>query len=100
MLTSITMTFLGNYSHFHFFAEKSRPAAGTHRFPFEVQLNRSLPTSLEEEVANNLDDYTARVRYKASVYLNELCDGDPIHEEIFTLIKPLDLKMLPNLQVI
>lgn len=72
--------------------DKMKLEAGTHQYAFECQLTSMLPTSLEEKYGH--------IRYKMSVRFNEFWDQMPIHEELFTMIKPLNLNHLGNLHVI
>lgn len=71
--------------------EKVRLEPGLHCYPFECQLKMLMPTSLEE--AHGSIRYTARIRF------DEFWDSEPVHEETFTIIKPLHLNMLPSLHV-
>lgn len=66
--------------------------AGIHRYTFECQLTPMLPTSTEERYGH--------IRYTIGVRFNEFWDQMAIHEELFTMIKPLNLNHLSNLHVI
>lgn len=70
-----------------------RLEAGIHRYPFECQLMTLVPTSMEEKFGH--------IRYIASVYFHKNRDANApaIHTELFTIIKPLNLNLLPDLQV-
>lgn len=82
---------LKNQILFTHFAEKTRLPAGTHRYPFQYQLMTMIPTSLEEKYGH--------IRYVASVRFNDFWDVAPIHEETFTIIKPKNLNLMPDLHV-
>lgn len=80
------------FNIFGFSIEKLRLKAGSNRFPFECQLPSLIPTSLEKKYGY--------IRYTASLWFNEFWDETPIHQELFTIIKPLNLNLLPHLHVI
>lgn len=70
---------------------KTRLTSGNHRYSFECQLMTVIPVTVVES--------GGLVRYRASIRFDELWDSPPIHEEEFTVAKPLDLNLFPRLKV-
>lgn len=66
--------------------------ARIHHYAFECQLTSVLPTSTGEKYGH--------IRYTIGILFNEFGDQMPIHDKLFTIIKPLNLNHLSNLHVI